>query len=336
MNKSLLLSLSLLLLAGTDLCAIGGRGGDFRGESRPSPDRDKNMEHNRSPTMSRSLPHDYGRDRYDHNDRSNRGFNPEEQAIARPKTGELPAAISNKNFTPKDQTINPAAKNATGNAAQKNPHNNYNNHHDWFNKNYWDAHPNKWYHNPDNTDWWQPAAWGAVAGWLPWGWENPAPYDYGYGGNVVYQNDSVLLNGSPIATEQEYLQQARQIADTDPTGNPETMEWMPLGVYALTDAHNYAGTQANMFLQLAVNKQGFLAGTYINTTLQSDRPIQGMIDQKSQRAVWKAADKSGTGLLMETGANNLTLDHTTALIHFPDGSTQTWTMIRVPPPPVPL
>ena len=58
---------------------------------------------------------------------------------------------------------------------------------------------------------------------------------YVYGDNVIYQNNNVYYGSQPVATQQEYYQQAVDIADSQSTsaaggGAPK---WLPLGVFGL-------------------------------------------------------------------------------------------------------
>jgi hypothetical protein len=85
-------------------------------------------------------------------------------------------------------------------------------------------------------------------------------------------------------------------------------------------------------VQLAVSKEGIIAGTFFNDITDSSRPLEGMVDQKTQRAVWKFADEKNPEFVMETGIYNLTKDEATALLHFGPDKTQTWLMIRLPDP----
>jgi hypothetical protein len=85
-----------------------------------------------------------------------------------------------------------------------------------------------------------------------------------------------------------------------------------------------------MFLQLAVSKQGVISGTFQNTATNNIQTIEGMIDKQTQRAAWTAAGKVRP--LMETGVANLTQDTTPALIHFADGTTQQWLLVRMEEP----
>ena len=87
-----------------------------------------------------------------------------------------------------------------------------------------------------------------------------------------------------------------------------------------------------MVLQLALNKDGEIAGTFYNTTTDAARPVKGMVDKKSQRAAWTFSDGKNTDIIMETGIYNLTQDQTEALVHFGKDKTQQWLMVRLNEP----
>ena len=74
-----------------------------------------------------------------------------------------------------------------------------------------------------------------------------------------------------------------------------------------------------------------LRGTFNNSATEQTQTIEGMVDKKSQRAAWTAAGKSRP--IMETGIGNLTADTAPALLHFDDGSTQQWLLVRLEEPP---
>jgi hypothetical protein len=120
------------------------------------------------------------------------------------------------------------------------------------------------------------------------------------------------------------------LADKAPeVTSQEGEDWMPLGVFALSKA-NVA--DSNMVLQLVINKEGVISGTYYNTNTDVGRPIKGMVDKKSQRAAWTFADGKNTDIIMETGIYNLTQDQTEALVHFGKDKTQQWLMVRLKEP----
>ena len=104
---------------------------------------------------------------------------------------------------------------------------------------------------------------------------------------------------------------------------------MSLGVFALTPDGQASGPDPSLFLQLAVSKEGVISGTVHNSATNSTQTIEGMAD-KEQRAAWTVAGK--TRPIMETGIVNLTEDTAPALVHFADGSTQQWLMVRLEEP----
>jgi hypothetical protein len=172
------------------------------------------------------------------------------------------------------------------------------------------------------------ATWGAITGWVGYGWTDPMAY--GYGEDVYYQDDSVYYGGEVVATGEEYAQQAEAIVQSAPEVPVETAEWMPLGVFALTQDGQASGPEPSVFLQLAISKEGIISGTLHNTATNKTQTIEGMADKTSQRAAWTVQGKSWP--IMETGIVNLTEDSAPALIHFEDGTTQQWLMVRLEEP----
>jgi hypothetical protein len=167
-----------------------------------------------------------------------------------------------------------------------------------------------------------------VTGWVGSGWSEPAYYSYG--DNVYYQGDSVFYGDQPVATAEEYTDQAAWLAASAPQIAPDKAEWMPLGVFALTQDGQASGPEPTLFLQLAISKEGVLGGTFHNAATQKTQAIEGMVDKASQRAAWTAVGKSRP--IMETGILNLTEDTAPALVHFADGQTQQWLMVRLDDP----
>lgn len=176
--------------------------------------------------------------------------------------------------------------------------------------------------------WWRHAAWGALGGWVAGSsWESPAYYDYGEG--IYYEGEQVYINGEAVASADEYYEQASKLAAAAPPAKPEESEWMPLGVFAVTTE---PATDSNALLQLAVDRNGVIAGTYYNTATDIGRPVRGMVDKKTQRAAWTFSDGKNTDIIMETGLFNLTQDQTDALVHFGKDKTQKWRMVRLNEP----
>lgn len=181
-------------------------------------------------------------------------------------------------------------------------------HHPNLTRHYW--HNHVWPHHPWNY-WWRPATWVALSSWIVWNWGSPLYYDYG--SNFYYDNGFVYLNGRRLCSSVEYYDQAVQILTDAPEVKDDAAQWMPLGVFALTQD---VATDSNMVLQLAVNKDGNIQGTYYNTQEETAKPIKGLVEKQSQRAVWTFADDSNNAVIMETGIYNLTQDETQVLVHF--------------------
>jgi hypothetical protein len=168
-----------------------------------------------------------------------------------------------------------------------------------------------------------------MTGWIGDGWSEPMYYDYGE--NCYYEEENVYYGEEVIATAEEYTQQAEIIATTPAEVTPDKADWMPLGVFAITQDGQASGPPPTMFAQLAVSKTGSIAGTFSNTAAGNEtQTIEGMVDNKSQRAAWVLAGKKRP--IMETGIFNLTKDTAPALVHFEDGQTQQWLLVRLEEP----
>ena len=189
-----------------------------------------------------------------------------------------------------------------------------------------------WMDNPNYARWrwnrpYRWATWGAVSTWFPWGWGNPIRYNYG--DNVYYVDNTVYYGDQALASSEEYAEQALAIADS--AGEPsDTSEWMSLGVFALTQDGPASGPEPIHFLQLAVSKEGVIAGTLYNSETDVSQEVEGAVDRETQRAAWVIVGKQWP--IMETGISNLTDDESPALVHFEGGQTQQWLMIRLEDP----
>jgi hypothetical protein len=169
------------------------------------------------------------------------------------------------------------------------------------------------------------ATWGALTGWVSYGWSEPVTYSYG--DTVYYEGDTVYQGGEPIASAEEYTQQAETIATSGPAEIPQSAEWMPLGVFALTQDGQSSGPAPSLFLQLAISKEGIISGTLNNSLTGQTETVEGMADKQSQRCAWTVSGQSRP--IMETGISNLTEDSAPALVHFADGQTQQWLIVHL-------
>jgi len=147
---------------------------------------------------------------------------------------------------------------------------------------------------------------------------------------VYYDSGQVYYGDQPVATTQQYAEQAAAIAADVPAQQPAPEDSMPLGVFAVTSDGKSNDSNPTMYLQLAVSKQGVINGTLQNTATDSVQSIEGMVDKETQRAAWTVEGKQWP--VMETGIGNLTQDTTPALVHFADGTTQQWLLVRLDQP----
>jgi hypothetical protein len=266
--------------------------------------------------------------------------------IGRPGQGDIgrpgQGGANRPNVRPGDNRPNrPGQNNINRNDFTRNVRNNVNidrgNRSGWFNDNFWgrhNVHPPYW----NNTgNWWRAATAVGVAGWLGWR-GNPYYYDYypsdygsywgysdGYGTTPVYSNGTTSGTTTTTQPAQTYSTATQAIESSTAVASND--DWMPLGVFAVTREGQTTATP-NMYVQLAVNKDGALSGTYYNTTTDKSYEAEGVVDQTSQRAAWKIVDNSDAPII-ETGIFNLTQDEAPAQAHFADGRTENILLVRI-------
>lgn len=197
-------------------------------------------------------------------------------------------------------------------------------HHSNLKPYYW--HSNVWPHRPWNY-WWRPVTWAVLTSWIPWNWTGPIYYDYG--NNFHYDRGNVIYNGQRLCRADEYYIQAVKLVSNIPAVRDDPEQWMPVGVFALKPA---AGEASDMILQMAVNKDGIIEGTYYNATNDTAKPIRGIVERKSQRAIWTFSDDQNHSVILETGIYNLTQDETKVLVHFGRHRTEEWLLVRLQEP----
>jgi len=162
----------------------------------------------------------------------------------------------------------------------------YRHHGNWFTASWWSSHRHTWcgwhygyaFASRPWTYWWRTPTYANCVAWFGWesaaAWAQPVYYDYGQGGNVVYQDNSVAINGAQVATASEFAQSAGALATVAPPATAEQAEqsdWMPLGTFAVSS--NQKDVDPNRVVQLAVNKQGIVSGTLFNTTTNQAQSI---------------------------------------------------------------
>ncbi|WP_146118676.1 hypothetical protein [Blastopirellula marina] len=196
---------------------------------------------------------------------------------------------------------------------------------------------NNWFfltYSPRPGYWW---SWGSpyrLSTWGFWGSYPTYPVYYDYGSTIVYDTQYIYVQDEPIATREQYALEAialandgrQQLQSRPPIqGNGSPQDWLPLGVFVLTDV---ATGDGNIYLQLAVDKDGLIAGTYYNATSGNSLPIWGKVDPSTQRVAWMIGESSAT--VMETGIYNLSQEAASVLVHYGTQRDETWMLVRLP------
>lgn len=228
--------------------------------------------------------------------------------------------------------------NGWGNGVRTNLGYQYNN---CFNNNWWYDHPHQWsgwhygyqFNNHNSNYWWTIPTFSALNNWFTWQaptqvWSEPAYYDYGQGGNVVYEDNSVYIDNQPVATVQEFAESAAELATVaPPTDEDEAAEaeWMPLGTFAV--AAGEEDVDPARVVQLAVNKQGIVSGTLYNSQTEQTDSVQGQVDKETQRVAMRIGESDQ--VVVETGLYNLTQDNAPLLVHFGSEEVENWLLVRL-------
>ncbi|HTN76214.1 MAG TPA: hypothetical protein VL096_13245, partial [Pirellulaceae bacterium] len=197
--------------------------------------------------------------------------------------------------------------------------------------NHWNYYSRGWYGRYPGC--WYPNAWAAGASvWAAASWANAsaycgydaAPIYYDYGNTINYDNGNVYYGDEPVATSEQYYDQATQIAAQGATA--DNQDWMPLGVFAILASDNKTVTDKT--IQLALNKQGVLRGNFQDGDKVS--PITGAVDKSTQRAAFTIQGDSG--VVIDTGLYNLTNDEVPVLVHVGADKVENHTLIRLKQP----
>ena len=182
--------------------------------------------------------------------------------------------------------------------------------------------------------WWRMTApyrwanWQSVSGWCGYSGSYAQPVQY------EYTDDGTYADGKQVKVDDEYTKQARELAAEGAKmlqqkidqQQADKLEWLPLGVFSLCDAKDGDPT---IFLQLAISREGIVAGSCANTKTNENLVLQGGADRESTRLAVTIGEHPD--VVVETGLYNVTEQESGALIHF-DGSTQNWTLVRMPDP----
>lgn len=192
----------------------------------------------------------------------------------------------------------------------------------------------RWSNRPYYWWGWTPA--GRLTSWFVFGWDRPRYWDYGYGNNIWYDKGYVYYDGDRYLPVNDYYQQCYRLAHSVPKisqQEAEIMDWAPLGVFAA--ARNSQDAEAgDTSLQLAVNKDGVISGTYYSTKNNEVHPVMGMVDDQNKRAAFAFADGTQPKTVFETSIFNLTKSEATMMVHRGpnENDTEVWHLVRIEQP----
>lgn len=215
-------------------------------------------------------------------------------------------------------------------------------HHGYFNDVWWGRHHHHlggWhysyhFHNHPWGYWWGRPTWPVMQSWFVWApttttvWANPVQYDYGTGGNIYVQDNSVYLGGEQIASTEDFAMSAAELATVAPPENEEEAEasdWLPLGTFALSTGEK--DVEPTRIVQMAVNRDGIVSGTIYNTLTDVSQTIQGKVDPETQRVAFRIGESET--IVAETGLYNLTQDEVPLWVHFGPLETETYLLVRL-------
>jgi hypothetical protein len=196
-----------------------------------------------------------------------------------------------------------------------------------------------WWHymwtNHPVWSWWRVTApyrwadWSSVSSWCGYSGSYAQPVTY------EYTDDGTYANGQEVTVDDEYSKQARELAAAGAqllqqkidTQEADKLEWLPLGVLALCKSEDGDPT---MFLQLAISREGIVAGSFANTTNNENLSVQGGADRESTRLAVTIGDQDD--VVVETGLYNVTEQQSSALVHYQDGTRENWMLVKMPDP----
>ena len=145
----------------------------------------------------------------------------------------------------------------------------------------------------------------------------------------------MYANGKEVVVDDDYSKQARELAAAGAqllqqkvdAQEADKLEWLPLGVFALCKSESGDPT---MFLQLAISREGIVAGSFANTTNNENLSVQGGADRESARLAVTIGDQQD--VVIETGLYNVTEQQSGAMVHYQDGTRENWLLVKMPDP----
>ena len=172
------------------------------------------------------------------------------------------------------------------------------------------------------------ASWSNVSTWCGYSGSYAQPVRYNYTSQGVYANNQ------QVKVDDTYSKQARELAaagkkllqEKIDAQQADKLEWLPLGVFALCQSETGDPT---MFVQLAISREGIIAGSFANTSNNENLKLQGGADRESSRIAFTIGDVDD--VVIETGLADITEDQTGALAHYQNNTRENWLLVKMPP-----
>lgn len=176
-------------------------------------------------------------------------------------------------------------------------------------------HPNAWRYTHPYAEWWAVAGVAGLSSWL------------GYSVAAASVTTAGATTSSATTTTAQESSAETESAAAATAAPPADLEWLPLGVYATSPT---GASQAHVYQQLAVSKQGELKGNYYDAISNAVQPIAGSIDRETRKASWTIGTNGG-GAVFETTLDALVQTPSTATMKS-GSSSQEWDLVQMEKP----
>jgi hypothetical protein len=171
-----------------------------------------------------------------------------------------------------------------------------------------------------------------LATWVTFGWPSHYYWDYGRGEYIYYDDGAIYVNGRWYQPAPVFYERTVQLVERAPDLTAEEaaqMEWLPLGVFAVT---REGVAEPEVLVQLAVTQDGVIGGTAFVVNSEQSYPIEGIVEKETQRAVWAYTDDRGRRIIQETSIFNLSQPEATGLVHYGPQDMHVIELVRLEQP----
>lgn len=195
-----------------------------------------------------------------------------------------------------------------------------------FTAEWYAAHPNAWQQTHPHADAWAAAATTAgVATWLGWA-AYESTDDDAESGDAYYSTNYYEAPAEDDTDDVEEDVSTDEEASDDTAAEPEDVaagDWLALGNYTVL---NDGGLPTSRFLQLSVDRQGNLRGTYYDGISNTTQNLRGHVEQSTQQAQWRL--DSNPQVVFRTNLADLTEPSGSIQLQYPSGQQETWNITR--------